>query len=155
LGLDTVCSDLETEGYTVESFIIPACAIGSNHRRDRLWIVAYSESVRVERRWGFGVEVSPLQTGQVLSGRSGSGHNSGDMQTEPKLSGGHDGVPRRMDGHRLKTVPMGIEKIKGKPQKHWKDRIKALGNAIVPQIAFEIFRNISLVEIGVYQNENA
>ncbi len=42
MAFETVTSDLEAEGYTVESFIIPACAIGAWHRRDRLWIIAYS-----------------------------------------------------------------------------------------------------------------
>ena len=34
-------TDLESEGYTVQPFIIPACAVGAPHRRDRLWIIAY------------------------------------------------------------------------------------------------------------------
>jgi DNA (cytosine-5)-methyltransferase 1 len=41
--------DLESQGYIVQPFIIPACAIGAPHRRDRIWIVAYSESVRCVR----------------------------------------------------------------------------------------------------------
>lgn len=36
-------SDLESEGYTVQPFIIPACAVGAPHRRDRIWIVAYRD----------------------------------------------------------------------------------------------------------------
>jgi DNA (cytosine-5)-methyltransferase 1 len=35
-----VCTDLENEGYEVQAFIIPACAVGAPHRRDRVWIVA-------------------------------------------------------------------------------------------------------------------
>ncbi|HEA67820.1 MAG TPA: DNA cytosine methyltransferase [Desulfobacterales bacterium] len=42
MAFETVASDLEAEGYTVESFIIPACSVGAWHRRDRLWIIAYS-----------------------------------------------------------------------------------------------------------------
>lgn len=38
--LEQVCSDLESEGYEVQAFIIPACAVGAPHRRDRVWIVA-------------------------------------------------------------------------------------------------------------------
>ena len=37
---ETCCSDLENLGYSVQSFIIPACATGAPHRRDRVWIVA-------------------------------------------------------------------------------------------------------------------
>ena len=43
MAFETVASDLEAEGYTVESFVIPACGVGAWHRRDRLWVVAYSE----------------------------------------------------------------------------------------------------------------
>lgn len=40
MGLDTVLSDLEAEGYTCWVFVIPACAVDAPHRRDRVWIVA-------------------------------------------------------------------------------------------------------------------
>ncbi|MCP4605863.1 MAG: DNA (cytosine-5-)-methyltransferase, partial [Proteobacteria bacterium] len=40
LVFQEVCSDLEALGYSVQSFIIPACATGAPHRRDRVWIVA-------------------------------------------------------------------------------------------------------------------
>ncbi|KKK78489.1 hypothetical protein LCGC14_2843040, partial [marine sediment metagenome] len=42
MAFENVALNLEAEGYTVESFIIPACAIGAWHRRNRLWIIAYS-----------------------------------------------------------------------------------------------------------------
>ena len=37
-------TDLEGEGYIVQPFIIPACAVGAPHRRDRVWIIAYRDS---------------------------------------------------------------------------------------------------------------
>ena len=42
--LDGIFTDLESEGYQVESFIIPACGVGAWHRRDRIWIIAYNKS---------------------------------------------------------------------------------------------------------------
>lgn len=39
--IETVCRDLEREGYSVQPFVIPACAVGAPHRRDRVWIVAH------------------------------------------------------------------------------------------------------------------
>ena len=38
--VDAICQDLEREGYEVQPFVIPACAVGAPHRRDRVWIVA-------------------------------------------------------------------------------------------------------------------
>jgi DNA (cytosine-5)-methyltransferase 1 len=50
LVFERVCVDLEDEGYEVQPVIIPACATNADHRRDRIWIVAYSESKRSMRR---------------------------------------------------------------------------------------------------------
>tara|TARA_R110000803_G_scaffold204192_1_gene270073 strand:- start:1078 stop:2052 length:975 start_codon:yes stop_codon:yes gene_type:complete len=44
MGLDKVLSDLDDEGYTSQTFIVPACAVDAPHRRDRVWIVATTES---------------------------------------------------------------------------------------------------------------
>ena len=44
LVFDEVQSDLEAIGYEVTSFILPACATGAPHRRDRIWIVAHAKS---------------------------------------------------------------------------------------------------------------
>ena len=44
MGLDSVLADLESENYSCQSFIIPACGVNAPHRRDRVWIVAYSDS---------------------------------------------------------------------------------------------------------------
>lgn len=43
MGLDDVLADLEAEGYTARTFVIPACAVGASHRRDRVWTVAHTE----------------------------------------------------------------------------------------------------------------
>ena len=40
MGLDDVLSDLERQGYACRTFVIPACATGAPHRRDRVWTIA-------------------------------------------------------------------------------------------------------------------
>lgn len=55
--VETVCSDLEREGYCVQPFVIPACAVGAPHRRDRIWFVAKradagTKMVQCERECG-------------------------------------------------------------------------------------------------------
>lgn len=48
LVFDTVCSDLETNGYEIQPFIIPACGVGAPHRRDRIWFIAHRTDTRLE-----------------------------------------------------------------------------------------------------------
>ena len=43
---ETVCTDLEGEGYEVRTFNIPAAGVQAPHRRERLWIIAHSKSQR-------------------------------------------------------------------------------------------------------------
>jgi DNA (cytosine-5)-methyltransferase 1 len=107
LGFDAVCDDLEGEGYEVWAFVIPACAKDAPHKRDRVWIVAYSNK-KQKRAGGFGwVSESKRDAwpGLVL----------------PRRERVADGIP------------------------HWVDRCGAAGNAIVPQVAYEILRTIRAV----------
>jgi DNA (cytosine-5)-methyltransferase 1 len=46
MELDTVLSDLESIGYTCGTFIIPAVSVNAAHRRDRVWVVANTDSAR-------------------------------------------------------------------------------------------------------------
>jgi DNA (cytosine-5)-methyltransferase 1 len=69
LGLDEVLSDLEGEGYATRTFNLPACAVGAPHLRQRLFIVAHSDSKSEpdksldgqegERQLGFGFMADP------------------------------------------------------------------------------------------------
>lgn len=42
LVFEQVQTDLEAEGYEILPVILPACAVGAPHRRERIWFVAYS-----------------------------------------------------------------------------------------------------------------
>jgi len=44
MGLDQVLSDLEGAGYAARPFVIPACGVDAPHKRDRVWVVAHSNS---------------------------------------------------------------------------------------------------------------
>ena len=46
--IEAICQDLEREGYEVQPFVIPACAVGAPHRRDRVWFVAHRSDAGVE-----------------------------------------------------------------------------------------------------------
>lgn len=40
--IERVCRDLESKGYSVQPMLVPACAVGAPHRRDRIFILAYN-----------------------------------------------------------------------------------------------------------------
>lgn len=61
--IDKICQDLEKIGYTVQPFIIPACAVGAPHRRDRIWIASNRSDTRLESvqfRWENNVHANPI-----------------------------------------------------------------------------------------------
>lgn len=67
--VETVCNDLEREGYSVQPVVIPACAVGAPHRRDRVFFIAHRADAGVkgmQRKW----------KDNILSGRTASGTNS-------------------------------------------------------------------------------
>ena len=69
--VETICKDLEREGYSVQPLLIPACAVGAPHRRDRVWFVAHrtnagTEEVQRERKDG--VLSSETITDTILRG---------------------------------------------------------------------------------------
>ena len=47
MALDDVQADLEREHYEVRKFVLPAVAVDAKHRRDRIFLVAYSNSPAV------------------------------------------------------------------------------------------------------------
>jgi DNA (cytosine-5)-methyltransferase 1 len=49
--LDQIITSLEEEGYEVQTFVIPSAAVQAPHRRDRVWIIGYSESNDKRRNW--------------------------------------------------------------------------------------------------------
>jgi len=197
LGFETVTSDLEAEGYQVESFIIPACAVGAWHRRDRLWIIAHTMYDRDRQQMESGgkcknefefkkpksrtqyseqfneLDKSTRDKGEDVSDtnrtRSGTSRSRTDRYGQKKNKGqegqsqsescglGKD-VPnptsQGSEGNGYKTgqitgpsywdIESGICRVAdGIPSRV--DRLKSLGNSIVPQIAYIIFEAIKQV----------
>jgi len=52
LGLDTVLENLESEGYSTRTFSISAASVGANHKRERVWTLAYSNDKGIRARFG-------------------------------------------------------------------------------------------------------
>ena len=45
---ETVCTNLEDEGYEIQPFNIPAAGVGAPHRRERIWFIAVREESVVD-----------------------------------------------------------------------------------------------------------
>jgi len=78
MGLDDVLADLEAKGYACRTFVIPACAVGASHRRDRVWTVAYSNSKRGQTLRGQREDVAP----KSLGGRDARGGGVGNAERQ-------------------------------------------------------------------------
>jgi len=141
LGLGVVLDDLRSLGYDAEWHCIPAAAVGAAHQRDRIWIVAYPH----------GQQVEPVLTPRCFA-RSRTAAPAGPMDLvvsdrgprglwQPALAedraGGHAQV--RSDGDALSEPNMG-RMVDALP--HRVDRLRCLGNAVVPDIPELIFRAI-------------
>jgi DNA (cytosine-5)-methyltransferase 1 len=166
LVFEQVCVDLETEGYEVQPFIIPAAAKNAPHRRDRCWFIATDSNCngfnqcngKHEKHTGEGGEYALSNIEQSygngdVANTDGIGqesrydNNTSDISkahglkqfrvpanwtkfpTQSPICGGDDGIPTKLDNI---TFPK------------WRsESIKGYGNAIVPQIAYQLFQIIN------------
>lgn len=158
LALDRVLSDLEGLGYTCWPANIPACAVNAPHQRKRIWVVAHRDNgLRVESD-------GKIQAGRDAFGDSGGlvGHVERVRGLQPERSlgdfGGRPGHPSGFDDYewllcadgKARRVKPGVLLLAhGVPRRV--DQIRGLGNAIVPQVAYEILRNIAAVHRGYYE----
>lgn len=157
LALDTVLSDLENEGYSWEAFVIPACAINAPHRRDRVWIVGYAEHLRL----------APSEVSRSIKKRSNDSQTRAEQACElkgpnkqyedvgnssiagfPNWAGGEVGQPfpltefERSGGREVERDFCGM----AHGVSNRVDRLKCLGNAVVPQIVEILGRAIMKIE---------
>jgi len=176
LVFDEVHTDLESAGYEVAAVVIPAAAVNAPHGRDRVWFVAKrvvadavcgadgndsgeivgtsseirrGTSVNVPNQFcGTGVvadadgERSDIRTHDTKISRDIVATNTKKFErtkwesfpTKPAVCSGNDGVPDQLDGITFSK---------------WRfESLKAYGNAIVPQVAYEIFKTIQRIEDG-------
>ena len=171
LVFEEVCSHLEAQGYSLQPFLLPACGVGAPHRRDRIWFVAYAH----DKGGGDGHGQVPKEDGEVrqrhdyaqpCDAGGGNASNTERLRLEhgtesgcpclgqgeirehsaryfaaeswsgfptfAPVCGGDDGLSQELDGITF--------------SKWRRESIKAYGNAIVPQVAFQIFKAIEQYE---------
>ena len=162
MALDEVLASLESAGYTSETFIIPACAVNAQHRRDRVWIVAHSECDGWGRR-----------------NNGDARRDGGKIQIARPSAGEESEILADADSQRLQTQREQERVLEAEKQtcssfergsllggewysERWElesricrmvdgvsnrvDRIRGLGNAIVPQVAAVIMSAIKEVD---------
>ena len=207
---EEVCVDLEGKGYEVQPILLPACAVGAPHRRDRIWFVAFNsngsrlqktrsqlKTTRIEQYGELGCittnsdsirqherecdnEEFTSQRGinalNDINANDGQGNvadtdcfgyecwkerestesksqsinkqperrnefcraNFEMFPTQSPICGGDDGLPSELDGI---TFP-----------KWRQESIKGYGNAIVPQVAYQIFKTIQQLNDTIQTN---
>ena len=203
MGLNDCLLDLENEGYSTQTFLIPACAVNAPHRRDRIFIVGYSEKLhqyaghdkraesqaQVPEPGDTGSKNNVPDTEQSTSRRGGVTGDSGDSErretdTQPeslqsqdreaysgdtqqgsqdvadtnrKRPQGHGGLRERggqwltwQGSKPLKGIwesepPVGRVASRIPARVH---RLKALGNAVVPQQIYPILKAIADIELS-------
>jgi DNA (cytosine-5)-methyltransferase 1 len=136
MGLDEVLSDLEGEGYAARPFIVPACAADAPHRRDRVWIIAHANSndePNVSRLVSKGERLVAYSNSAGLQGRQNARDTSQSRAQRNKQPARRS---QRPDGQNWKPEPPICRVANGIPRRV--DRLRGLGNAIVPQIAMRI-----------------
>lgn len=136
MELDRVLSDLESLGYSCWPLVIPACAVDARHRRDRVWIVGYANNPSRTAQPQRGIRDERRRTCDASYETRRSKQQS--WSTQCGLGGMVDGLPVWMD------EPADIPRVT-KGQKNRSERLKGLGNAIVPAVAFEILSAIRTV----------
>ena len=124
LDFETVCSSLEDIGYTLQPLLLPAAGAGAPHVRERIFLVGNSygqreNDCREKRQKG----MAEKNEGRDSSGEADKIHDGRRRwDNQPGMDRISYGVPRRMD------------------------RLRALGNSVVPHVAYQVLRIIAEME---------
>ena len=126
MALDTVLSDLEDIGYTCQAIVIPACAVDAPHRRDRVAIIANDSRIGFKRMRKVREQVRESRIEEKIPDWNSdiTIPDRAWWDSEPNVGRVVHGIPYRVD------------------------RIKCLGNAVVPQQFYPIFDAIAKIEMG-------
>lgn len=144
MALDDVCANLESAGYETTTLIFPAHALGSWHRRERVWIIANATNTRFE---GVCKREEPANEDVSDTGRKYGAWNKSELETNKT----------KWSSSKL-SIESGCERFR----RYWKSepavgrvangiadrvhRLKMLGNGQVPACTYVIGKMIMDIE---------
>lgn len=146
MELDNVLADLEGMGYACRPFDIPACALGANHERRRIWIIAHSSGVGSKRSWDESCEPSKIGQGRKDHAEACEESNASNAMRERQQGQGRSErqcdteenndweVSRTLHALGWPTEPPVCSANDGVSRRVARNQLSALGNAVVPQI---------------------
>ena len=159
--LQQIQKDLESEGFQVQCLVIPASGIGAWHQRKRIWIIGYSNSNAnaKEKQSSNGSENSISKEHrkkdssiQFFGGTANNSLSNSNGKRQQKQLWSRS-TEKEKSGFECESWWEAQSKLCGVPDgictgldKDRANRIKALGNSIVPEIAYEIAKAILAAE---------
>lgn len=152
LAGDNVCESLERIGYSVGVWNFEAAAVGALHRRARVFfvgefnrqIIPNAAGIGYERQGKSGIRSYSAQDGEGEAALPVSGGIKGERGAQSRMGGVAHGLPAWLDGRWWRVEPDIPRTAKG--VKDRANRLKALGNAVVPAQAYLVFRAIAEIE---------
>ena len=125
-GLGVVLEDLASLGYNARWGIIGARSVGAPHKRDRMWVLAYSSIEGLEGHVKHKINNATRQSRSITDGHVASTSANEGMPWWTPQENNEPTVPRVVDGVADRV-----------------DRLKAIGNGQVPQCAAVAFNILS------------
>ncbi len=116
LGLDTVLEDLASEGYDTRTFVIPASSVGAWHKRERLWIIGYSEhngSLATKKSRKHQETARGTPQGQNQAEQSQGTSRPSNHENVPDTSGKRSSTQREREPRELEEKSQGKEEARG------------------------------------------